>query len=118
MVIQIPTSVTTRCHRNEHLLLSTVDRTCQLNHINHILIRVVLFITEIHLAKLATLVLVLISQVLMAKYLNNPGHMVNQLSQWVAPYQVSHSHNKSSYPMIWWERSLAKEVRRSTRSDT
>jgi hypothetical protein len=101
MVTQTPTSVTIRCHRNEHLLLSTVDRTCQLNHINHILIKVVLFITEIHLAKPATLVLVLISQALMAKYLNNLDHMVNQLSQWAAPYQVSPSHSKSSYQMIW-----------------
>jgi hypothetical protein len=101
MVTQTPTSVTTHCHRNEHLLLSMVDRTCQLNHINHILIKVVLFITEIHLAKPATLVLVPISQVLMAKYLNNLDHMVNQLSQWAAPYLVSHSHSKSSYQMIW-----------------
>ena len=90
MATQTPTSVTTRCHRNEHLLLNTVDRTCQLNHINHILTKAVLFITEIHLAKPATLVLVLISQVLMAKYLNNLDHTVNQLSRWVAPYLVSH----------------------------
>jgi hypothetical protein len=90
MATQTPTSVTTHCHHNEHLLLSMVDRTYQLNHINHILIKVVLFITEIHLAKPATLVLVLISQVLTVKCLNNLDHMVNQLSQWAAPYLVNH----------------------------
>jgi hypothetical protein len=90
MATQTPTSVTTHCHHNERLLLSMVDRTYQLNHTNHILIKVVLFITEIHLAKPATLVLVLISQVLTVKCLNNLDHMVNQLSQWAAPYLVNH----------------------------
>lgn len=81
MVIQILTSATTHCRHNEPLLLSTVDRTCQFNHNNHTLSKVVLFIMAIHLVKPATQVLVPISQARMARYLSSLDRMVNQLNR-------------------------------------
>jgi hypothetical protein len=81
MVIQTLTNATIYSHHSEPLLLNTVDRTCQLNHTNHILSKPVLFITAIHLVKPAIQALVLISQVLMARFLRSLDHMVNQLNQ-------------------------------------
>ena len=87
MVIQTPTNDITQHHRNEPRAPSMADRTYQFSPISLILSKVVLFIMAIRLVNLATLVLALTSQVLMAKFPNNLGHMANQLSQWAALYR-------------------------------